>query len=81
VRALIDAGYVEGHPDDNDARATLLSTTEDGRRVLAESHRRMVHAFGRVLDDWSEEDIASLAGALDRLRNDFSRTTDKEMTR
>jgi DNA-binding MarR family transcriptional regulator len=81
VRALIDAGYVEREPDENDARATLLSTTEDGRRVLEESHRRMVHAFGRVLEDWSEEDVASLAAALDRLRNDFSRTTDKEVAR
>jgi DNA-binding MarR family transcriptional regulator len=81
VRALIDAGYVERQPDENDARATLLSSTEDGRRVLEESHRRMVHAFGRVLEDWSEEDVASLAGALDRLRNDFSRTTDKEVAR
>jgi hypothetical protein len=41
----------------------------------------MVHAFGRVLENWSEDDVASLAGALDRLRSDFSRTTDKEVAR
>src|SRR3954469_17428042 len=83
VRALIDAGYVEKQPDPDDARATLLSTTDDGRRVLEESHRRMVHAFGRVLEDWSDEDIASLAGSLERLRDDFTRTTarDREVAR
>src|SRR3954451_6422059 len=48
VSALISAGYVEKQPDPDDARATLLSVTGDGRRVLEESHRRMVHAFGRV---------------------------------
>ena len=80
VRALIDAGYVEREPDPDDARATRLSSTEDGRRVLEESHRRMVHAFGRVLEDWSEEDIAALAGSLDRLRNDFTHTHEKEVS-
>jgi DNA-binding MarR family transcriptional regulator len=78
VRALIDAGYVQKQPDPDDARATLLSTTDDGRRVLEESHRRMVHAFGRVLDGWSDDDVASLAGALDRLRNDFTRTAESD---
>ena len=78
VRSLIDAGYVQKQADPDDARATLLSTTDDGRRVLEESHRRMVHAFGRVLDGWSDDDVASLAGALDRLRNDFTRTAESD---
>jgi DNA-binding MarR family transcriptional regulator len=80
VKALIDAGYVRKQADENDARATLLNATDDGRRVLEESHRRMVHAFGRVLDDWSERDVAALAAALERLRTDFARTTEKEVT-
>jgi DNA-binding MarR family transcriptional regulator len=80
VKALIDAGYVRKQADQNDARATLLNVTDDGRRVLEESHRRMVHAFGRVLDDWSERDVAVLAAALERLRTDFARTTEKEVT-
>src|SRR3954451_9961300 len=72
--ALLGAGYLRKDPDPNDARATLLSTTEDGQRVLEESHRRMVHAFGRVLEGWSDEDIAALAGSLERLRDDFTNT-------
>jgi DNA-binding MarR family transcriptional regulator len=81
VNALIQAGYVERQPDENDARATLLTITEDGSRVLEESHRRMVHAFGRALDDWSDEDVAALAGGLERLRAAFALTTDKEVAR
>jgi DNA-binding MarR family transcriptional regulator len=81
VRALIDAGYVDREPDPDDARATLVSTTDAGRRVLEESHRRMVHAFGRVLDGWSDEDIAALTRSLERLRKDFTQTpaSDREV--
>jgi DNA-binding MarR family transcriptional regulator len=75
VRALIDAGYVDREPYPDDARATLVSTTDAGRRVLEESHRRMVHAFGRVLDGWSDEDIAALTRSLERLRSDFTQTS------
>jgi DNA-binding MarR family transcriptional regulator len=75
VNALLSAGYLEKEPDPDDARATLLSTTGDGKRVLEESHRRMVHAFGRVLDGWSDEDIAALANSLERLRDDFTTTS------
>jgi DNA-binding MarR family transcriptional regulator len=83
VNALLSAGYLEKQPDPDDARATLLSTTGDGKRVLEESHRRMVHAFGRVLEGWSDEEIASLSGSLERLRNDFTNTTssDREVAR
>jgi DNA-binding MarR family transcriptional regulator len=76
VSALIDAGYLDRRPDAGDRRATLVSVTDDGRRALEESHGRMVHAFGRVLEDWSDEDVASLAGGLERLRADFTRTAD-----
>jgi DNA-binding MarR family transcriptional regulator len=75
VNALLSAGYLEKEPDPDDARATLLSTTGDGKRVLEESHRRMVQAFGRVLDGWSDEDIAALANSLERLRDDFTTTS------
>jgi DNA-binding MarR family transcriptional regulator len=82
VNALIGAGYLEKQPDPDDARATLLSTTRAGKRVLEESHRRMVHAFGRVLESWSDDEIASLAGSLERLRNDFTNTaSDREVAR
>jgi DNA-binding MarR family transcriptional regulator len=79
VNALIQAGYVERRPDEDDARATLLTITEDGSRVLGESHRRMVHAFGQVLEDWSEQDVAVLADGLERLRAAFAQSTDKEV--
>ena len=41
--------------------------------MLRESHRRMVAAFTRVLEGWSDEDVDALTGGLERLREDFAR--------
>jgi DNA-binding MarR family transcriptional regulator len=72
LSALIDAGYVEREPNPDDRRAWLVKTTDDGHRVLAESHRRMVHGFGQALGDWSLDEVSALADGLDRLTDDFA---------
>jgi hypothetical protein len=48
--------------------------------VLRESHRRMVHAFGEVLAEWSPGDVASLAESLERLSADFTRVSTSDET-
>jgi len=73
--ALASAGYVAREPDPDDRRAHRLVLTDTGASVLRESHRRMVHAFGQALTGWSETDISSLAAGLERLREDFARTS------
>jgi DNA-binding MarR family transcriptional regulator len=73
IAALAAEGYVERREDDRDRRAQLVAPTRAGRRVLRESHRRMVAAFERVLDDWSDEDVNALTRGLERLREDFAR--------
>jgi DNA-binding MarR family transcriptional regulator len=50
-----------------------VSVTDAGRKVLEESHRRMVHAFSRALEGWSAGEIAALSESLDRLREDVHR--------
>jgi DNA-binding MarR family transcriptional regulator len=73
IASLTVEGYVERREDDRDRRAQLVATTTAGRRVLRESHRRMVAAFTRVLEDWSDQDVEALTGGLERLRDDFAR--------
>jgi DNA-binding MarR family transcriptional regulator len=73
VAALERAGYVERTGDPDDGRAHRVSATKAGRKVLEESHRRMVHAFSRALEDWSPEESAALSGSLERLREDVHR--------
>jgi DNA-binding MarR family transcriptional regulator len=72
VAALALAGYVEREPDPDDRRATRLRITEAGTRVLGDSHRRMVATATAALAGWSEEELATLAAQLERLREDFA---------
>ncbi len=73
IASLAAEGYVEREEDARDRRAHMVAVTKTGRRVLRESHRRMVAAFTRVLDGWSDEDVNALTGGLERLREDFAR--------
>jgi DNA-binding MarR family transcriptional regulator len=73
VAALVDEGHAERRPDASDGRAHLVAATPAGRRALTVSHRRMVDAFTRVLESWSDDDVAALTGGLQRLREDFAR--------
>ena len=73
IAALAAEGYAERRADDSDKRAQLVAITPAGRRVLRESHRRMVAAFERVLETWDEADVQALTAGLQRLRDDFAR--------
>ena len=73
IASLAAEGYVERREDSRDRRAQLVAVTRSGRKVLRESHRRMVAGFTRVLEGWSDEDVDALTGGLDRLREDFAR--------
>jgi DNA-binding MarR family transcriptional regulator len=73
VAALERAGYVQRDADPEDGRAHRVAATEAGRKVLEESHRRMVHAFSGALEDWTPDEIAVLSESLERLREDVHR--------
>ena len=73
IASLAAEGYVERREDSRDRRAQLVAVTRSGRKVLRESHRRMVAGFTRVLEGWSDEDVNALTGGLERLREDFAR--------
>jgi|1186.fasta_scaffold212372_2 DNA-binding MarR family transcriptional regulator len=79
VNALLTAGYLEREPDPADRRAHLVRTTEAGRQVLSESHRRMVHAVQQALEGWSSDDVAAVSDGLGRLSAVF--TADAEEAR
>jgi DNA-binding MarR family transcriptional regulator len=74
VAALAAAGYVRREADPEDRRAHRVTITEAGRHALADSHRRMVDAFGAALQEWDEGDIDDLSRGLARLREDFTST-------
>jgi DNA-binding MarR family transcriptional regulator len=73
IASLAAEGYVERREDPQDRRAHLVAVTRPGRKVLRESHRRMVAGFTRVLESWSDDDVNALTSGLERLRDDFAR--------
>ncbi len=74
VNSLISAGYARRDPDEADGRAHRITATDSGAKALTECHGRMVAAFSQALDGWSTQEIAELAGRLDHLLEDFSKT-------
>jgi DNA-binding MarR family transcriptional regulator len=74
VAALEASGYLSREHEEHDRRARRVSVTETGRRVLRESHRRLVEAFSTAMTGWDDADVVALAHGLDRLREDFRRT-------
>ena len=75
VRRLENAGLVTRHADAEDARATRISITEQGRATLHERLAQYDTLIGEALDRLSDDDRASIAAALPALEN-FVRTYD-----
>jgi DNA-binding MarR family transcriptional regulator len=71
VAALAEAGYVTRERDAEDGRAQVIAVTPTGRRVLRDSHRRMVDAFADVLADWSDAELEALTERLARFNKAF----------
>ena len=71
VRQLEADGLVERRAGKADARVTEVRTTARGREV----RRRLSKVLGRHLEDalvdWSPDDLATLAGLLNRLVDDL----------
>ena len=66
VRRLLDAGYVNRAQDPSDARAILVTLTEDGAALSREINRRSLEAVLDILDEFSPGEQDQLADLLER---------------
>ena len=73
VRRLEARGLVSRRADPEDGRAWLLSTTEEGGRVLRDSYAAGAAVFDDILRDWNDEDRAALAALFARFADELSR--------
>ena len=73
LSALAAAGYVSRESDPEDRRAQLVTVTDSGVAALERAHERIVSVFATALEAWSDDEVRSLTGALDRLRADYER--------
>lgn len=78
VQHLFDLGLLEGSPDPDDGRATLLNVTEEGSRRLAAISSRRLGLYQGRLADWSDEDLTTFAQGLRRYNGSLSEPLDPE---
>ena len=67
VDSLEAEGMGERRPDPLDARASLISITDQGRMRLAESESSAVQRFAESLDGWSQEESRNAISLLKTL--------------
>lgn len=72
-QALLEAGliHVQGNPDDR--RSSLLQSTENGARLLAEFDATGVEASRQVLGGWDPAEIDTLTALLLKLSDAWDR--------
>ncbi len=71
VAYLAHRGWIDRHPDPQDKRSRLLRLTPQGEQVLREASDRIAEALADSLRDWTDEEVAQLAGLMARLRASF----------
>jgi DNA-binding MarR family transcriptional regulator len=71
VGHLVRLGLVERMADPEDGRATLLTATDEGRRVFEENRRMRIERFAEMLADWPVDDRRKLAELLGRFTSAF----------
>jgi DNA-binding MarR family transcriptional regulator len=67
VADLQKAGLLSRAADPLDRRAVLLETTTEGQSLMARLSQSRRKRLERLLTDWSDEDITTLANLLGRL--------------
>jgi DNA-binding MarR family transcriptional regulator len=68
VRALTRAGHITARPDPADRRSSLLFLTDDGVAVTARLAKQGYERFSSFVDDWSDDEVATLASLLEKFR-------------
>jgi DNA-binding MarR family transcriptional regulator len=74
VAHLVRLGFVERMADPEDGRATLLTATDEGRRVFEENRRMRIERFAEMLSDWPVTDRRKFAELLGRFSTAFETT-------
>lgn len=73
VAGLENEGLVRRRRDSRDGRMQWVQATAKGRRVLARARRRRIEAFASRLQDFSSDELATLAQAAELIERAVTR--------
>ena len=68
IRELLERGFLESAPDEDDRRSHRMRLTERGREVQTVLRRQRKALARRMLSDFSAEERAQLSNLLRRMR-------------
>jgi DNA-binding MarR family transcriptional regulator len=80
VRGLESSGLVQRVSDPTDHRASRLSLTREGRRVVKRSQTARREMMGTLLSDWPADERAELARLLNKLADAIAGLDDQGTT-
>lgn len=66
VKHLIELGLLAKEPDPADARAVLLSVTDEARTRMADLQEHRRKYVGERLSSWSDDELSAFVGELGR---------------
>jgi DNA-binding MarR family transcriptional regulator len=69
IRVLEESGLVERKGDPSDKRVTRVSLTKAGSSYVRARRRAGVHAFARLIDKLTDDEVAALMAALPALQH------------
>ncbi|TQF66298.1 MarR family transcriptional regulator [Rhodococcus spelaei] len=72
IADLVDAGYVERHPDPGDGRASLVQLSESGAQLLKENKEERAGRLHDLLAGWSQDEADAALASLRLLKHTFS---------
>jgi DNA-binding MarR family transcriptional regulator len=73
IKDLEDKGLVDRTTDEQDGRVSMVSLTEEGRRVADAIGEARLESLQQVLESWSVDDLERLEVLFERLRADMRR--------
>jgi len=67
INALVKSGLVTRTVDARDKRASRISLTKEGRRMLAETQKRGLEVLGGLFAPLAKPELRAFTGALERI--------------
>lgn len=79
MSGLARHGYVRKVADPDDGRASLLTLTDSGERVIEEGAAARRAFLSELLADWTEHDVHTLASLLNRFNDELGHLRDRTL--